>query len=245
MAHFTTTLRDIIYHFSQQDDPYTIAQQVADETGRYPFILPGQDVPVTERIKTARDSIIDADIQFFNEDMKNEFWMQFCIKNIMREIEYEEVAMRILQFNYNIRRVIWRYNKLYETLSANIDLLNSHKRQMVRNTTGNENRQTTDHGTSNSTTSNREVFEDTPESQLGNSDYATNITNTNGSANGETTGEGTDKSDYSDNENLVETGFDGPQGEILMRNRESLVDVIGAMVDECSKRIFLKLYMYD
>lgn len=245
MAHFTTTLRDIIYHYSQEYDPITIAERVGQETGRYPFILPGQDVPVEQRIKTAQDSIISSDIKFYNEEMKSEFWMQFCLTNLMREIEYEEVSMWILQFNLNIRRVIWRYNKLYETLSADIDLLNSHRRQLLRNTNGNENRRTTDHGTSSSTSSNKEVFEDTPESSLGNSDYATSITNTSGNASGETNGEGTDNSSYSDHEDLIETGFDGPQGEILKKNRDSLVDVVGAMVDECSKRIFLKLYMYD
>ena len=245
MAHFTTTLRDILYHYTQDLDPFSIAQRVGAETGRYPFILPNQDVPVEDRIRAAKEYIISPDIKFYSAEMENDFWMQFCVKNLMREIEYEEPAMWILQFNNNVRRVIWRYNKLYETLFVDIDLLSSHKRQMVRNTHGNENRQTTDHGTSNSTTSNREVFEDTPESRLGNSDYATNITNSNGTANGETNGEGTDKSDYSDNENLIETGFDGPQGELLKQNRESLVDVIGSMVDECSKRIFLKIHMYN
>lgn len=245
MAHFTTTLRDIIYHYSQDLDPVSIAQRVGEETGRYPFILPDQDVPVEERIIQARDQIISSNIAFYNEEMKDEFWMQFCVKNLMREIEYEEPAMWILQFNNNIRRIIWRYNKLYETMSMEIDMLNTHKRQLMRDTSGDSNRETTDHGTSTSQTSNNEVYEDTPESRLGNSDYATSITNNSGNANGETTGNSTDNSSYNDHETLIETGFDGPQGEILKRNRDSLIDVIGGMVDECSKRIFLKIHMYN
>lgn len=245
MAHFTTTLRDIIYHYTQDLDPYAIAAKEAAETGRYPFILPSQDISVTERITAAMDSIIDPSIQFYDDDMKKDFWMQFCTKNIMREIEYEEPAMWILQFNHNVRRCIWRYNKFYEMMKTEIDLTNSHKRQMLRNADGTHERETEDKGTSTASTQNKSVFEDTPESSLGNNDYATNITTSTGNANTETQGNGTENSSYADKETVIETGFDGPQGEIIRRNMDSLIDVIGRMVDECSQRIFLKLFMYN
>lgn len=245
MAHFTTTLRDIIYHYTQDMDPFSIAAKEAEKTGRYPFIMPSQDISVAERITSAMDSIIDGNIQFYDDEMKREFWMQFCTKNIMREIEYEEPSMWILQFNLNVRRCIWRYNKFYEMMKIEIDLTNSHKRQMLRNADGTNERATEDRGTSNATTQNKSVFEDTPESSLGNNDYATNITTSTGNANTETQGNGKENSSYADKETVIETGFDGPQGEIIRRNMDSLMDVIGRMVDECSQRIFLKLYMYN
>ena len=130
-------------------------------------------------------------------------------------------------------------------MKTEIDLTNSHKRQMLRNADGTHERETEDKGTSNATTQNKSVFEDTPESSLGNNDYATNITTSTGNANTETKGNGTENSSYADKETVIETGFDGPQGEIIRRNMDSLMDVVGRMVDECSQRIFLKLYMYN
>ena len=92
MAYYTTTLRDIIYHYSQDKNPETLAKQNAGE-GRYPFFKPEYDVPVWERIATAENSMIDKNIQFFSQQMKDDFFQLFCTDNLMREIEYESVTM--------------------------------------------------------------------------------------------------------------------------------------------------------
>ena len=78
MAYYTTTLRDIIYHYSQDKNPEALAKQNAGE-GRYPFFKPEYDVPVWERIATAEKSMIDKNIQFFSEQMKDDFFQLFCI----------------------------------------------------------------------------------------------------------------------------------------------------------------------
>lgn len=49
----------------------------------------------------------------------------------MREIEYESITMFLLRFNGNIRRVIWRYNKMYEIMQKDFDLLNSFPTKLV------------------------------------------------------------------------------------------------------------------
>jgi len=42
--------------------------------------------------------MIDKNIQFFSQQMKDDFFQLFCTDNLMREIEYENVTMFLLRF---------------------------------------------------------------------------------------------------------------------------------------------------
>lgn len=243
MAYYTTTLRDIIYHYSQDKNPEALAKQNAGE-GRYPFFKPEYDVPVWERIATAEKSMIDKNIQFFSEQMKDDFFQLFCTDNLTREIEYESVTMFLLRFNGNIRRVIWRYNKLYEIMQKDFDLLNSFSDETSRSVNEGENTENSGNMHTSATNTNKNVYEDTPESALGNEDYATNITTDNGSGSSDSNSsdKGERKRDLT--ETVTHKGFTIPQGEVLKRNRDTLPDVIGEMVREVSRGLFLKIFTF-
>ena len=45
-------------------------------------------------------------------------------------------------------------------------------------------------------------------------------------------------------ETVTHKGFTIPQGEVLKRNRDTLPDVIGEMVTEVSRGLFLKIFTF-
>ena len=93
-------------------------------------------------------------------------------------------------------------------------------------------------GKSTSENNNKNVFNDTPKNPLTNSDYATTITVDEGSGNGTTSSNG--KEDYT--ENYAESGYNVPQAELILKYRETLMDVVGKFSDTVSRTLFSKIY---
>lgn len=229
MSNHTTTLRNIIYHYSQDNDPLH-----PEEEKRYAFIRFEDEMGVMERIEKARSKMLYNTNKFFDEEFRNAFFQQFCVDNMMREIEYETTEYFILKFNQNVSRWLPVYNKLYETSLLELDKLKSYSRESAR--TGN--RKTSARGKSASESNNKNVFNDTPENSLTNSDYATTITVDEGSGNGTTSSNG--KEVYS--EKFNESGYNVPQAELIMKYRETLMDIVGQFSDTVSRTLFLKIY---
>lgn len=229
MSNHTTTLRDMIYHYSQDNNPLH-----PEEEKRYSFIRLEDEMSVMERIEKARPKMLYNTNKFYNEEFKNDFFQQFCIDNMMREIEYETPGYFILKFNQNVSRWLPVYNKLYETSLLELDKLKSYSRESSRN----GDRETTASGKSTSESNNKNVFDDTPENRLTNADYATTITVDQGSGNGTTSSSG--KEVYS--ENYKESGYNVPQADLILKYRETLMDVVGQFSDTVSHSLFLKIY---
>lgn len=229
MSNHTTTLRNIIYHYSQDFNPL-----FPPDEKRYHFIRFEDEMSVIERIEKARPKMLYNTNKFFNEEFKNAFFQQFCVDNLMREIEYETSEYFILKFNQNVSRWLPVYNKLYETSLLELDKLKSYSKESTR--TGN--RETSANGESTSENRNKNVFDDTPENRLTNSDYATTITVDEGSGNGTTSSNG--KEDYT--ENYTESGYNVPQAELILKYRETLMDVVGKFSDTVSRTLFSKIY---
>lgn len=229
MAKHTTTLRDIIYHFSQDQNPMFPTSEK-----RYNFIRFDEQMPVTERIEKARTKMLYNTNKFYNEDFKNAFFQQFCVDNLMREIEYETTEYFILKFNQNVSRWLPVYNKLYESTLLEIDKLKSYRRESTR--TGG--RESSASGESSNENKNKNVFDDTPENRLTNADYATTITVDEGSGKGSTSSKG--KEEYG--ETYTESGFNEPQADLILKYRAALIDAVGQFSDTVSRGLFLKIY---
>lgn len=229
MSNHTTTLRNIIFHYSQDNNP--LHQQ---EEKRYAFIRLEDEMGVMERIEKARSKMLYNTNNFFNEEFKNVFFQQFCVDNMMREIEYETPEYFILKFNQNVSRWLPVYNKLYESSLLELDKLKSYSRESSRN----GDRETSASGKSTSENNNKNVFDDTPENRLTSADYATTITVDESSGNGTTSSNG--KEVYS--ENYKESGYNVPQAELILKYRETLMDVVGQFSDTVSRSLFLKIY---
>lgn len=229
MSNHTTTLRNIIYHYSQDNNPLH-----PQEEKRYAFIRLEDEMSVMERIEKAQPKMLYNTNKFFNEEFRNAFFQQFCVDNMMREIEYETAEYFILKFNQNVSRWLPVYNKLYESSLIELDKLKSYSRESSRN----GDRETNASGKSTSESNNKNIFDDTPENRLTNADYATTITVDQGSGNGTTSSNG--KEVYS--ENYAESGYNVPQAELILKYRETLMDVVGQFSDTVSRTLFLKIY---
>ena len=79
MSNHTTTLRNIIFHYSQDNNPLH-----PQEEKRYAFIRLEDEMGVMERIEKARSKMLYNTNNFFNEEFKNAFFQQFCVDNMMR-----------------------------------------------------------------------------------------------------------------------------------------------------------------
>lgn len=229
MSNHTTTLRNIIYHYSQDANPL-----YPEEEKRYAFIRLEDEMSVIERIEKAQPKMLYNTNNFFNEEFRNAFFQQFCVDNMMREIEYETPEYFILKFNQNVSRWLPVYNKFYESSLLELDKLKSYSRDSTRN----GDRKTSASGKSTSESNNKNIFDDTPENRLTNADYATTITVDEGSGKGTTTSRG--KEVYS--EDYKESGYNVPQAELILKYRETLMDVVGQFSDTVSRSLFLKIY---
>ena len=197
MSNHTTTLRNIIFHYSQDNNPLH-----PQEEKRYPFIRLEDEMGVVERIEKARSKMLYNTNKFFNEEFRNAFFQQFCVDNMMREIEYETPEYFILKFNQNVSRWLPVYNKLYESSLLDLDKLKSYSRESSRN--GDRETITVDEGSGSGTTSSngKEVY----------------------------------------TENYAESGYNVPQAELILKYRETLMDVVGQFSDTVSRALFLKIY---
>ena len=215
MSKFETTLRQIIYHYSQQTLPMDVAKEnrvvYTLPSGRiiqFAPILKGNDISLDDRMEIARDILLPSSLAFYNATMREEYYDIFCTENLMREIEYETVEYFLKRWKTNIKKCLYKYNKIYGLLDKDIDFLYAYERHLDEKTdddtlhgkqitkTGDEtfthgmkveNEYDSDsnliHGmkikTDNTTSGeNKVVFEDTPENELLNESYATSITKT-------------------------------------------------------------------
>lgn len=290
MSKYETTLRQIIYHFSQELHyheelrtgwerdglPVDVAEffarkiEVRGTSIKFAPIDKYHDISVDERIEKCFDILVPPTLNFYNDEMRRDYYEIFCTENLMREIEYETVTYFLMKWKSNIKKCIRKYNALYAATAYDMDILNDYMRNGIiednddvthgkrTDTTG---KGKTTHsvktdGQSSGTNTTKTVFEDTPQSELLNSNYATNITKTGAETSNENTtlttgGEdatsegmtlesGKTERDYT--RIIKELGRNKSVAQLIQEYMDNQTNIIENMVLETSKGLFMKIY---
>lgn len=199
---------------------------------------------------------IFSDFPIFDEQYRAELCKKILRHYYTREICCETVGRWKLFLNDKMKNIMPYYNQLYQSELLNIQPLVSVDRSVTHNGTGSETKTTKRNGT-NTTNSSTDgstntwsYYSDTPQggiNGLDTNDYLTNATHNVGSdttisrLNGETsdneTGNGTRKDMYVDKV----LGFEGNQSEMLLKFRETFLNIDMMVIDEL-KDLFFTLY---
>lgn len=277
MSKYETTLRQIIYHYSQQTLPIQKAFEnkkvYAMPSGKeitFAPITAAQDVSLEERMEVCKDILVPSSLGFYDEAMRTDYYEIFCVENLMREIEYETVSYFLAKWKTNIRKCVYKYNQLYKIISADVNLLTDYERNIEETTDDDikhgkqidgNGKDTLTHGLVTSTENsseneNKTVFEDTPENELLNTNYATNITKTGGESSGTstTTNSGNDinqmvnqtkesgKTERDLHRILTEYGRNKSFAELISEVMNVRMNIIEDMVEETAKGLFIKVW---
>lgn len=277
MSKYSLTLREIIYHYSQNMLPIPVALENKIEyrlpSGKVVTFTPitqAQDISVADRMEICKNILLPADINFYDEVMRNEYYTIFCAENLMREIEYETTDYFLMRWKTNIIKCIAKYNRIWEMLLNDYNFLSDYTRNADitddddvthGKVTDGSGKNTLTHGLKVETENGGEaesktVFEDTPENELLNTSYATNITKVGNESSSNSTVQnsgddvsevknqtkesGSTKRDY--HRILKEYGRNKSISTIMQEIWDSRTNAIENMVDETSRNIFMKVY---
>ena len=276
MSNYETTLRQIIYHYTQNNLPFDTAVKnretitVRGKSIDFAPIRAIDDISLDDRIDACLDILVPSSLSFYNEEMRKEYYDIFVLENLMREIQFETVTYFLARWKTNIKKCIRKYNGLYSILSQDINWLSDYERNSI--ITDNDDithgKRTETEGTGKTTNTSesrseaegqgttKTVFEDTPETELLNANYATNITKTgqenintvettgSGTQDAETTGitqeSGKTERDYE--RILKEHGRHKSVAEIIQEYQDKQTNIIENMVTETSKGLFMLIY---
>lgn len=174
-----------------------------------------------------------------SEEKKVELETKIIKHYFMREIGFDSWGRFKLALNERLNMMMPYFNDLYKSIELQGDnpLSNNEITEVKKSTSSTEN---TGSATSNDTTTSKQVFEDTPTSELGNEDYATNITKNNLESNNESTNQGSSKG----TDDMIRTinGLSNySKQEMIARYRENIINVDEAIVNELYD-LFLLIY---
>lgn len=199
---------------------------------------------------------IFSDFPIFDEQYRAELCKKILRHYYTREICCETVGRWKLFLSDKMKNIMPYYNQLYQSELLKIQPLVSVNRSVTHNGTGSETKTTTRNGT-NTTSSSTDgstntwsYYSDTPQggiNGLDSNDYLTNATHNvgsdtttsrlNGATSDNETGNGTRKDMYVDNV----LGFEGNQSEMLLKFRETFLNIDMMVIDEL-KDLFFTLY---
>lgn len=192
-----------------------------------------------EIIKSVRTKIFDFTYPLYDGVNKEDLETKIIKHYYMHEIGFETWGRFKLALNERMNLIMPYFNELYKS----IDMQGNNP---LVNTDIYETRDTDYSGTnkSESTSSengtNKQVFEDTPSSKLGDDDYATNITTNTSTSNGEFSNEG----NVSNTENMQRhiTGLSAySKQDMIARYRENIINVDEAVINELYD-LFMLIY---
>lgn len=201
-------------------------------------------------------SKIFSSFPIFDEQYRAELCKKILRHYYTREICCESVGRWKLFLSDKMKNIMPYYNQLYQSELLKIQPLVSVDRSVTHNGTGSETKITSRNGT-NTTSSSTDgstntwsYYSDTPQggiNGLDSNDYLTNAThnvgsdNTTSTLNGATsdneTGNGTRKDMYVDKV----LGFEGNQSEMLLKFRETFLNIDMMIIDEL-KDLFFMIY---
>lgn len=202
-----------------------------------PFNTPDIDT-ILEKV---RPKIFDFTYPLPNgsEEKKKELEIKILKHYYTREIGFDSWGRFKLALNEKLNLIMPYFNDLYKSIELQGDNpLSNNEIKEVKKTTNTSNSSGTNNVTNNS--NGKSVFEDTPTSKLGNTDYATTIT----SNNVDTTSNGTSTGEASGSEAMERTitGLSNySKQDMIARYRENIINVDEAIVNELYD-IFLLIY---
>lgn len=164
-----------------------------------------------------------------------------------REIGQETVDMFRLALRRKMNEIMPYFNELYESTELDFNPLTTIR--IETDTTGqvSQDGSTTAESTANTvaTSGARTVNSDTPQTVLsGNQDYATNAADVNSQVNNDSTGNQTNVENQSSDStsNTLTEGYQGVVSDLLMRYRESIINVDMSIINELEKDLFMLVY---
>ena len=239
MSRYTLRLSDVCEILYNEKDHYL---NVPYED----IVLPDLPNPFNEPdidtiLEKVRPKIFDFTYPLPNnsEEKKKELEIKILKHYYTREIGFDSWGRFKLALNEKLNLIMPYFNDLYKSIELQGDNpLSNNEIKEVKKTTNTSNSSGTNSVTNNSNA--KSIFEDTPTSKLGNTDYATNIT----SNNVDTTSNGTSTGEASGNENMERTitGLSNySKQDMIARYRENIINVDEAIVNELYD-IFLLIY---
>jgi hypothetical protein len=153
-----------------------------------------------------------------------------------REIGMETIDMFQLAMRRKMNEIMPYYNQLYESTKVEYDPLSTVDLTTINTV------DTTNHSETNSTqggtTASRSVSSETPQTMLsGNEDYATGAADTNATHNA--TGDNIEDTTGDVEGNTQTTGYQGVASDLIMRYRESLVNIDVMILNELQELFML------
>jgi hypothetical protein len=154
----------------------------------------------------------------------------------IREIGVETIDMFVHNMRTHMNEIMPFYNKLYLSEQLTFDPLSTINLSTIGNNAVNQANTNAGNATATTNTdaSARTVTSETPQMLLaGNKDYASNGVDANSSNNGETssTESSTQNSDTTANSETTVTGYQGVPSDLIMRYRESLINVTLSVIN--------------
>lgn len=199
------------------------------------------EVDVDTIISAVRTKIFDFDYPLPNDDEQTKTNLEIkIIKHYyMQEIGFETWGRFKLALNERMNLIMPYFNELYKSIKLQGDNpLTNLEITETRNIATSNTNEISNNGSSSATS--KEVFQDTPTSQLGNTDYATNITNNEGTNTNESTSNG--KANGTEDMNRVLTGLSGySKQDMIQRYRENILNVDEAIINELYD-LFMLIY---
>lgn len=224
MSRYTTMLR---YPVEQKLSELGLSLDESNWPKVYDFIGLG-DYPIYD----------EAHRQVLNDKILRRYWF--------REIGFETFG----QFRWHLRETMHSimpyYNQLYESEGLVTDPMLSRSMDYSEKWTRDESTGRTSEGSGSSTSSNRNVFQDTPMNGLDTGaveamDYATNVTFDDGSGSSSTRSSADYTGDFDGTREHIEKGFDGSQSDLLLKYRQTLRNIDDEVVGELST-LFMGLW---
>ena len=259
MAKYSLRLDEICnYLYSGNEETLNNANFNNEWGGGFNTELPNpfiNETDVDTIIASVREKIFDFTYPVPNNstDKKVELETKIIKHYYMHEIGFETYGRFKLALNERMNLIMPYFNELYKSVElqgddplSNTDIVEMKNTKIDSTSSVNS----TNEGNS---TSNR-IFQDTPTSELGNTDYATNITDekNTSSNNSNSTGKG------NENEDMIRTikGLSGySKQDMIQRYRENIINVDEAIINElydnlvtCNKEsyeLFMKCYNQD
>lgn len=200
-----------------------------------------KNIDVDTIISSVRTKIFDFDYPLPNDDEQTKINLETkIIKHYyMQEIGFETWGRFKLALNERMNLIMPYFNELYKSIKLQGDNpLTNLEIKEIRNIATSNTNEINSNGTASATS--KEVFQDTPTSQLGNTDYATNITNSEGTNTNESTSNG--KANGTEDMNRVLTGLSGySKQDMIQRYRENILNVDEAIINELYD-LFMLIY---
>lgn len=245
MAKYSLRLDEICnYLYSGNEETLNNANFNNEWGGGFNTELPNpfiNETDVDTIIASVREKIFDFTYPVPNNstDKKVELETKIIKHYYMHEIGFETYGRFKLALNERMNLIMPYFNELYKSVElqgddplSNTDIVEMKNTKIDSTSSVNS----TNEGNS---TSNR-IFQDTPTSELGNTDYATNITDekNTSSNNSNSTGKG------NENEDMIRTikGLSGySKQDMIQRYRENIINVDEAIINELYD-LFMLIY---